>query len=400
MPNTRYIVVLGAGLTQFCIIGALFSYGLLIKEFEVEFGWSRTLLSLSSALATMTMGVLAIAGGSLNDRFGPRRVLSVTGLCFGLGFILLGQISEPWQLFLLFCTLIGLGLGTHDVVTLSTVARWFERHRGIMSGVVKVGTALGQSAIPPLMALLIATYGWRSAVTVLGAGAMVLLLAAALMMQNPPRAPSTPDTVHEDGSSFATARRSRIFWTLCLIQFLFFPTMMAVPLHIAVHGIDLGMSKPLAAGLLSVIGGASLLGRLAVGGLVDRIGGKRAFLFCFVMLTGSLITLINTSAHLPLFITMAFYGFAHGGLFTVVSPTVAGYFGMRAHGAIFGTVLFFGTIGGAIGPVAMGWIFDVTGSYQLAFLGLAIASGFGLLLVLSLPALSREAETVLAGPRT
>lgn len=161
--------------------------------------------------------------------------------------------------------------------------------------------------------------------------------------------------------------------------------MMTVPLHLAVHGIDLGMSTEKAATLLSVLGGTSIFGRLMVGTLSDRIGGKKAFLMCFVILLSSLLAFSVTTAHGLLFVVVAFYGFCHGGLFTVVSPIVAEYYGMKAHGAIFGTILFFGTIGGAIGPIAAGWIFDVTQSYQIAFLGLATFAAVGLALVLSLP---------------
>ena len=89
---------------------------------------------------------------------------------------------------------------------------------------------------------------------------------------------------------------------------------------------------------------------------------------------------------------MLVYGFGHGGLFTVVSPTVAEYFGLRAHGAIFGLILFCGTIGGAIGPVLAGRVFDVTGSYDWAFICLAVLVSLGLLLVLKLPVVSSFAK--------
>ncbi len=383
--NARFAVVFGASLTQFTIIGLLFSYGLFFKVFESEFGWSRTLLSGCSALAFLMMGILAMVGGRLSDRFGPRRVLAVTGILYGTGFALLSQITEPWQLYLIFGTFIGLGLSTHDVVTLSTIGRWFDRRRGIMTGVVKVGTALGQIAVPPLVAFLILTQGWRPAVAMLGLGAIVLLLIAAFAIRNPPKPARVASAEGQLGATFSEARSDRVFWTMCAIQFLFFPSLATVPLHLAVHAMDLGMSPARAATLLSVIGASSIAGRLAVGGLVDRIGGKNAYFLCFSSLVFSLLALMNAEAHVILFAVVAVYGFGHGGFFTVVSPTVAEYFGMRAHGALFGTVLFFGTIGGSIGPILAGLAFDVTGSYQLAFLSLLILAILGLALVLSMP---------------
>jgi MFS family permease len=396
--NSRYIVIFGACLTQFTIIGLLFSYGIFFSVFETEFGWSRTLLSGCSSIAFLMMGVLAMGGGRLCDRFGPRRVLAVSGIIYGAGFALISQVSEPWQLFLIFGIFIGIGLSTHDVVTLSTIGRWFERRRGVMTGVVKVGTAMGQVAVPPLAAVLILSFGWRNALIMLGLSAVVLLLISALAMKNPPDKTGHATGVLQVGQTYRDARKTRIFWTICAIQFLFFPSLMTVPLHLAVHGKDLGMTPAQAASLLSVIGASSIAGRLAIGSLVDKIGGRNAYAICFLSLITSLIALMYITGHWPLFIVIAFYGFGHGGFFTVVSPTVAGYFGMRAHGAIFGTVLFFGTIGGSIGPILAGLVFDTFGSYQLAFLGLTMLAVTGMVLVLTLPTVNNVADQETSNP--
>lgn len=387
--------MLGACLVQFTAIGLLFSYGLFFKIFEDEFGWSRTVLSSCISIAFLMMGILAIFAGRLNDRYGPTAVVTTSGLAYGAGFALIPLASEPWHLFAIFATLIGLGLSTHDVVTLSTVARWFERRRGAMTGVVKVGTATGQIAVPPFAALLIATLGWRTALVTLGVLAAFLMVMAALAMKSPPGGPSpgrenrapdsAPDSAPDLGPDFAAVRRTRIFWTLCAVQFLFFPALMTIPLHIVVHGMDLGLTAAVAATLLSVTGASSIVGRLTVGTLVDRIGGRNAYVLCFVPLIGSLAVLAFIQSPWALFAVLVFYGFAHGGLFTVVSPTIAEYFGTRAHGASFGVVLFFGTVGGSLGPIMAGRVFDVTGSYDLAFGGLAALTALGLALVLSLP---------------
>lgn len=382
----RYWSLFGACLTQFTIIGLLVSYGVLVKALEAEFGWSRTLLSAAASVSTVMMGFFAIAGGRLTDRFGPRVVLTATGLSYGLGYCMLAYVSAPWHLFVIFGLFIAMGLGTHDVVTLSTIARWFQARRGIMSGVVKVGTAVGQMSIPPLMAMLFAWYGWRDATLALGIGATVLLLIAAQSMSAPQvDKVDGGDAPAQVGVSFEDAKRGRIFWTMCVMQLLFFPTMMTVPLHIVPHGMDLGMTAPAAAVLITSMGAASVVGRLAIGAFADRIGGRNAYVLCLVPVIMALCLLIVVRDPWMILAVMALYGFGHGGLFTVVSPTVAEMFGMRAHGAIFGVVLFCGTIGGAIGPVVAGWVFDVTGGYDLAFGGLAALAGLCLVLGLTLP---------------
>ena len=384
LTNSRYLVVFGACLTQFTIIGFLFAYGVFIPEFQEELGWSRSLLSVAAALGTFMMGALAMVAGRLNDRFGPRRVLGFTGILYGAGIYLLSDVMQPWQLLLLFGTIIAAGLSPHDVVTLSTTARWFDKRRGVMSGVVKLGTAAGQVVVPPVTAALIIWYGWREALEILGISAAILLVFAAMFMRMP-EVPAGGAQAFNIGKSFEDAKRSRVFWTICAMQFLFFPTLMSVPFHMAVHGIDLGMTKAVAATLLSVVGAASALGRIAVGTLSDGIGGKNTYSACLGILLIALLGLASISGHTPLFFVAAAYGFAHGGMFVVVSPTVARYFGMKAHGAIFGTVLFFGTVGGAGGPILLGWVFDTWGSYTPAFLTLAAMNAIAIILARTLP---------------
>ena len=153
--DRRYLIVFGACLTQFTVIGLLLSYGLFFKTFEAEFGWSRTLLSSGSSLAFLVMGGLAAFGGKLSDRYGPRLILAFTGTMCGLGFVFLSYMSHAWQLLIGFGIFVGMGISTHDVVTLSTIAHWFEKRRGIMTGIVKVGTAAGQFTIPPIAAFLL-----------------------------------------------------------------------------------------------------------------------------------------------------------------------------------------------------------------------------------------------------
>ena len=259
--------------------------------------------------------------------------------------------------------------------------------RGIMTGVVKVGTATGQVVVPPVTAILITLYDWRLALVILGCAGVVLLVMAAMLMNNPSKSGASDRPTDLAGFHFGEARHSPTFWMICTIQFCFFATLTTIPFHIVVHGMDLGMSPASAATLLSVMGAASVAGRLAVGGLVDRIGGRRSLILCFVPLIASLLAFYVISAPWLLFGAMAVYGFGHGGFFTVTSPNVAQYFGLKAHGAIFGFVLFFGTIGGSIGPILAGRIFDQTNSYGPAFMALALLASVGLVLALRLPTL-------------
>ena len=382
MPHYR--AFLGASLTQLVVIGFLFGFGVLFKEFEREYGWSRTLLSSCSAIAFFVMGVLALFTGRLSDKYGPRLILAISGLGYGFGFVLMSQVTQSWQILVIFATFIGLGMGTHDVVTLSTVARWFDKQRGFVTGLTKVGTAIGQMMIPPIIAYLVIIYGLQKSLILMGMSASILLLSAALLMSHPPKTGIT-DVTELKHISKSSARNSVTFKKLCGIQFLFFPTLMTIPLHITVHGIDLGMTFGQASFLLTTIGATSIAGRLVVGYFLDLVGYRNAYLISFTPILLCLFGLLFFTNHSLIFFLMAIYGVGHGGLFAVVSPTVAGYFGMEEHGALFGTILFFGTIGGAMGPILTGYAFDQFGNYYVGFTVLALFIAIGIALALTLP---------------
>lgn len=332
------------------------------------------------------MGILAILGGRLNDRYGPRWVLSISGVLTGFGYVLMSTVTESWQLLIFFGFFVGIGLSTHDVVTLSTVAAWFDKRRGAMTGVVKTGTACGQMIMPVVATLLVSVYGWRSSLVIIGVCVSLSLLLIAQWMKRPVESRASVNSVPavRSGSTFTEAKRSRILWTLCAIQFCFFPALMTIPLHILVHASDMGMTAVKAATVVSLIGGCSILGRLSLGALLDRLGGRASLILCLLPLSLSLASLTLIEDPSKLYFFALIYGIAHGGLFTVVSPIVAEYFGMKAHGAIFGVILFFGTLGGAAGPLVAGVLFDRSGSYQVVFILLSLLALSGLLLAISL----------------
>jgi MFS family permease len=386
--------IVAAGFTiQAVSIGAMFAYGVFFKEFQIEFGWSRATISGASSLAFLIMGAAGILAGRLNDRMGPRVLLVVSGSSLGLGYLLMFRLQAPWQLYVLYGVLAGIGFSTHDVITLSTVARWFVRRRGMMSGIVKVGTGSGQLLVPLIATGLIAVFGWRNSCLFIGAVTLVALVAVAQVMRRDPQGLGLlPDGVsqeHRDAAIGSEERkvpleaavRTRQFWIICVAEFAIFFCLLTIIVHIVPHASDLGLPPASAAGVLSTIGGVSMLSRIVMGAANDRIGGKRSLIICFVVLLCGLIWLQVAREAWMLFSFAVIYGLAHGGFFTVMSPTVAELFGTGSHGLLFGIVLFCGTLGGAFGPLMAGHAFDVTGNYRLVFFVLTALAVIGFVLV-------------------
>jgi MFS family permease len=386
--------ILAAGfIMQGICYGAMFSYGVFFKEFQTEFGWSRAMISGAASLAFFIGGAFGIPAGRLNDKIGPKSLSIVVSILFGLGYLLLSRLQTPWQLYLLYGLPVAIGFGAVDVITLSTVSRWFVRSRGMMSGIVKVGTGSGQVLMPLFAAALIAAYGWRSTYMILGVVIIVLLVAAAQVMRhnphevgllpdNDPYEPSTPDSDSRDpGMPLKEIARTKQFWAVNLAEFCSFFCLLTIVVHIVPHAIDKGLAPGTAAGVISAIGGMSIVGRFVLGSAYDRIGGKRSLMICFIILFCSFIWLQVAGSAWMLFLFAVVYGFAHGGLFTVVSPTVAELFGTGSHGVLFGIVLFSGNFAGAISPILAGRIFDVMGSYRIIFLMLTVVAATGFVLV-------------------
>ena len=154
--------------------------------------------------------------------------------------------------------------------------------------------------------------------------------------------------------------------------------------HIVLHAIGLGISAMTAANILAIGGGASIGGRVIIGGIGDRIGYKQTMIIGFGLMSVTLFWLIGAKELWMLYLFAAIFGFANAGTDTLFAPMIAKLFGLRSLGVIFGANAVGYTLGGAIGPVLAGYIFDITGSYQLAFLISAVVGLIGLIALLFL----------------
>jgi MFS family permease len=374
----KYIIAAACFGTQAVGVGLFVTYGVFINPLIEEFGWTRAAISGASSLAFFLMGLVGIFIGRLNDKIGPRKVMLFTSCFIGLGFFLTSIIQSIWQLYLFYGILVGIGLSSIDVIALSTTARWFVKRRGIITGLVKVGTGAGQLIMPLTASLLIAGFGWRTSIVVIGIFGMILLVLISRLLHRDPEKmglTSQEETISEmdvrvfEGQdlSFGQAVRTHQFWIIFIVNFAVVYCLLIILVHIVPFARDLGVSATKAAGVISTIGGVSMLGRFATGIFIDRYNSRLAMIICFVLLISTLLWLQIADELWMIYLFAACYGIAHGGFFTAISPIVVEYFGISAHGVLFGAIVFSGCFGGSMGPVLAGHIFDVTGSYTPAF---------------------------------
>jgi MFS family permease len=390
-----YVVVATCFAIQVIGWGIHNSYGIFFTPLVQEFGWTRASVAGAASMSVLVHGIGAIFLGGMNDRVGPRLIMTGCGLFMGSGYMLMSGLDRLWEIYLFYGLIIGMGVSGTDVVLLSTAARWFYTMRGIMSGIIKVGTGLGMVIAPLFIALIMNAFPWRTCFFILGAIVLIsYILLAQLLVRDPSLKKQYPDNARpvesvgarqpERGIPFREALKTRQFWCLCLISLLVVSCTYTILMHIVPHVIDVGIPPSKAATVLATLGGVSMAGRLVMGATADRIGTRMALMISICLILAGMCYLPWARALWMFYVFAVFQGLGHGGFYALISPTVAEFFGTRSHGVLFGTVIFSTTIGGALGPFLAGYLFDVTNTYRLVFLTLAGTSLAALLLTATL----------------
>ena len=389
-----YVIVAAAFFMSIVMWGARLSFGVFFAPVLDEFGWSRAATSGGFSLTWVFTGLLSIAVGRLNDKFGPRMIMTIAGCLLGLGYLLMSQLSSLWQLYL-FYGVISIGMSAALVPTLSTIARWFVKMRAFMTGIVLAGTGIALMVIVPVAHQAILNYGWRTVYIIVGSVALVVVVVAAQFLRRDPyqvgKLPygydgtsTAASCAQTYGLSFKEALGTKQVWLISLVYFSAYFVYHVLVVHIVIYATGQGISSARAVGIMVFLGGAGIAGRTIMGFFADRIGNKQAMVLSAGLMTLALFWLLVAKELWMLFLFGVAFGFGHGGIATMESPIVANVFGMRSHGVILGLVFFCDTMGGAIGPFLAGYIFDVTSSYSLAFSLCAILGGINLTAVLLL----------------
>jgi MFS family permease len=390
-----YVIVAVAFLVNLIHGGTLYTFSVFFKPLASDFGWTRAATSGAFSLYMFLHGFLYIFTGRLSDRLGTRIIITCSGLLMGVGYMLMSQISALWQLYLFYGVIIAIGMSGGYVPLISAVTRWFtgNRKRGLMIGISVAGVGVGTMVMPPVANWLISNYTWNTAYVVIGIMVMISIMSAAQLMKRAPdqtqRTTHSLNGVQEEisipeatGLSLHEALRTRQFWLLAAAYFSFGVFLQSIMVHIVLHAIDLEISEAVAANIFIAIGGLSVIGRITLGSLSDRIGNRKIIIGSFMLMTAAFAWILVAREAWMIFLFAAAFGFAYGGLVASQAPIVADLFGMRAHGAILGVIVFIITSGAAVGPVISGAIYDITGSYTTAFLICGAFSIAGIILTL------------------
>ncbi len=395
--------------TNFIAVGLVFySYGVFFKALAAEFGGSRFGVATGLAIMNIAIGVCAPFLGQALDRSSVRNIICLGAVLIAAGFFLASQIDALWQFYAVMGTFLALGVMAVGPLTGATlVANWFTDRRGIALGIAGMGISASGFAMAPLATLLIGAIGWRETFLVYGVVPLVVVIPLAwLVVVNRPEriglrpdgakdptdavaspggqsAPaSVPDerdlaSASESDWSTRSALAQRNLWVIAIAIALNSCTNGAILTHIIPHATDIGFEPLAAAWVLSCIAGFGVVGKLLFGWIADRID-KRLTFWCATGLQGlGIVLIMNAEQYHLLLLAGTVYGLGMGGMPPLMGALIGAAFGRYRFGRMIGLMNPVMLPIRVLGIPYAGWIFDRTGSYQIAFLtfiGLCVAS--------------------------
>jgi MFS family permease len=373
--------------------GVQYSFGVFFTTMLPDLGWSRASLAGAFSLYSLVYIGLSAASGHFTDRLGPRWVMALGGCCLGIGLILVSRIQAPWQLYLFYGGLAGVGMSAAYVPCTATAVKWFRQRRGLAVGIAGSGASLGIAVVPPLSEALITRLGWRQTYLLFGIIMFVgINVLAAFVVRDPETMGLLPDggDVDEqtqpqaaDDTSWTLRRavRTAAFWRLACVMMLSVLTIPAVYVHLPQYARDLQVQAPQAR-FVMLVGLWSLIGNCLLAWFSDRLGRHWSFGLALALGALALGGFAAARGHSGLTAASICFGLYYGTFASLFPAVMSDVFGRQYAGTLTGFSFALGSMTSAIGPVLMGFMADQTGHYRLAFLGGAVVNSMAVLLFL------------------
>ncbi len=368
-PGWRVVLVCQFGVLAGIATIFFTIFTLMMKPWQHDFGWSREQISQAFSLAAISVAICSPFMGRLLDRFEPRRLITILMVAFGLGIASLAWLTPHVERLYATAIFIGIaGTGTYQLGYARIVASWFERRLGTALSIVVAGSGIGSLFFPPLVQHSITVYGWRF--TWLMLSALPLFIGAPLTFFFAPslraRSVHEPDADRTDSATGLHWRRAlatRSFWLIALGVCCMSLAENGVLVHLAPMLSDRGLKAEDAALIVSVLGGASVAGRLFLGWILDYFAGACIAAASLFMAGAGLFLLGRGQSFHTAVLAAMIAGLGMGCEFDLMPYMLKRYFGMRSFSTMYGLVYTAYALAGAVAPMILGHIYDVTGSY-------------------------------------
>ena len=385
-----WYIALSGTITSFISLAVLqIGHGAFINDIYEELSWSMTAISTGFSIRVFGAGILSPLGGYLIDKFGPR-ITCITGttLTF-IGLILFSIMTELWVFYLSSIIIaIGMSIGSHNAITAS-IMHWFDKKRGFAYSFSATGRALGYIGIVPIT-LLLTNYGWRDTSLYASYFFFIVSLPASFVIKPNPELenkslikPKTEKKIINNEYGIADALKTPAFWFLAFAQLIYsFGNQMNL-VHQQPALKSIGYSLSAVALIVTIFGGIQVFGRLGSGWIGDRIGRSFLLMISFLLMGVGWIGLLFATPEVIFFITLylLFYTAGQSAHTATDQTVVADFFGITRFATIKGSMQLIALVGGITGPIMAGRIYDIYGSYDIAFIILCPVVSLGTLCV-------------------
>ncbi|MFK7934433.1 MAG: MFS transporter [Saprospiraceae bacterium] len=376
---------LGIGVSLVSLV--YYSGGIWIKPWQEAFGWTRAEIGLGQGLSTLAIVLGAPFAGRLIDRFGLKKVATLSLILYGCCLYLISQMNGSLSVFYALCVLLTLlALPSTPLGFTRVVNAWFEKNRGLALGISLTSTGFGAFLIPKYLTPYVANYGWEKGYFLLFVIVMIAIPFIWLLLKNEPKSnlDNTEKDIPKTGLSLKLAIKTSIFWKVGLVFFLISVSIIGlIPSFIPLLQ-DAGFSASEAGSYAAILGLSVMLGRLLTGFLIDRIFAPYITAIVFLFVASGCLALGLGGIQFALWGAIAL-GFAIGAEVDLIGYYTVKYFGLKNYGTIYGAQYSIFSLGGIISSVLAGYIWDTTGNYDLALkIGAGLLIG-AVILVLTFP---------------
>ncbi len=348
----------------------IWSVVVVLPTLQAEFAVARGDAALPYTVSMLCIMIGAIPMGRLADRYGVFLPTTIGGLALGCGYVLSSLTTGLWQFTLVQGLLIGL-LGSSATFgpLIADVSLWFNRRRGVAVAIAASGNYFAGTLWPPIVQHLVEMVGWRQAHLDIGLFCAATIVPLAWLLR---RRPPTQDLARDEATASAAAAglgvNTRLLQAIVVSAAVICCIAMSMPqVHIVAYCMGLGYGPARGAELLSVMLGCGVLSRLASGWIADRIGGPRTLLLGSVLQALALLLYLPFDGLVSLYLISALFGLSQGGIVPSYAVIVRAYFPPREAGTWIGLALAANLGGMALGGWLSGVLYDLTGSYQAAF---------------------------------
>jgi sugar phosphate permease len=376
-----------AFLSLFSLVGIMF-YGLpFFFDFWIkEFGWTRATITSGGAFGKVIIGPLfGFIAGWVIDKFGPRRLM-LTGILFGgVALIGLSMMTSLWQFYLFYlCNALGYLFGG-PLPNQVLISRWFDKSRGKVMGIAYLGIGIGGMLVPQIAKALNVEFGWRGGLMWLGIIMIAIAFPMAWFAKESPEG-AVQKLSEQPKAPFTNILKGWPFYLLLIGSMCSIGAVSGTSQNLKLFmSIDLNYSQQQAANVMSVVLGASIVGRLLMGWLADRIQKKYVMILIYALVALSIPLLFASHSTSVMYLFAFIFGMALGGDYMIIPLMAAELFGVKVMGRVMGIIISADGLGEAFGPMIAAWLRDKSGNYAYGFSALIILAVIGTIAIMLLP---------------